>query len=305
VLEQYRREKIEDERLEYAWTGDLGHWYWEYKTNRVTFNPLKVTTLGYALEEVPAYVDYQYFTDKLHPEDFEMAMTAMREHLAGRQAVYEAEYRIKTKGGQWRWYRDIGKITQRDESGRPMLVAGIVFDVTQRKELQLQLEEQNKQLELLANTDGLTKLLNRRTVFSKLEEEVSRACRYQTALSIGLMDIDHFKRINDSYGHLVGDKVLVEVAATIKQEIRTIDYAGRYGGEEFLVVFPNTAVEDAQVAVERIRERISQLTFGNELKITLSGGLKAYQGETVEEFVNLADRRLYQAKASGRNRIEA
>jgi diguanylate cyclase len=99
--------------------------------------------------------------------------------------------------------------------------------------------------------------------------------------------------------------VLVEVAATIKREIRTIDYARRYGGEEFLVVFPNPAAEDAQVAAERIRERISQLTFGNELKVTLSGGLKAYQGETVEEFVNLADRRLYQAKASGRNRIEA
>lgn len=113
-LERLNRELLrEDElevKLEYAWTGNLGHWYWDVKTNTVTFNPLKVTTLGYDRGEVPDRVDYQYFTDKLHPEDLEGAMEAMRAHLYGRAAVYEAEYRIRAKDGTYRWYYDRGKI---------------------------------------------------------------------------------------------------------------------------------------------------------------------------------------------------
>lgn len=95
------------------------HWYWDIETNTITFNPLKVTTLGYEICEIPEHVTYQYFTDKLHPEDYPKTMKAMKDHLYGRIEVYEAEYQIKTKDGRYRWYYDRGKITQRDKDGKP------------------------------------------------------------------------------------------------------------------------------------------------------------------------------------------
>lgn len=97
---QLLKEKEEDTRLEYAWTGNLGHWYWNIKTNEVEFNPLKVTTLGYGLDEIPKNVSYQYFTDKLHPEDYAKTMKSMMDHLYGKSEVYETEYRIQTKNGK-------------------------------------------------------------------------------------------------------------------------------------------------------------------------------------------------------------
>nr|HPH12066.1 PAS domain-containing protein [Thermotogota bacterium] len=98
------KEKEQETRIEYAWTGNLGHWYWDIKTNEVTFNPLKVITLGYERNELPERVTYQFFTDKLHSEDLQNTMEAMRDHLYGKAEVYEAEYRIKAKDGTYRWY---------------------------------------------------------------------------------------------------------------------------------------------------------------------------------------------------------
>lgn len=123
-------EKEQQTKLEYAWTGNLGHWYWNFKSNTVTFNPLKVTTLDYSKEEIPEQVTYQYFTDKLHPEDYPVTMKAMKNNLTGKANVYEVEYRIKAKDGSYRWYHDLGKIAQYDNNGTPILVAGIVFDNT-------------------------------------------------------------------------------------------------------------------------------------------------------------------------------
>lgn len=305
LVEEYQRENIEEEKLNYAWTGNLGRWYWNFQTNIVTFNPLKVTTLGYDIEDIPERPDYQYFTEKLHPEDYEVAMTAMREHLNGSKSVYETEYRIKTKDGKWRWYYDLGKITKRDEEGKPLLVAGIVFDITERKELQNKLEEQNELLEKLATIDELTKLLNRRTVYSKLKYEMDRAQRYKNPLSIMMIDIDHFKQVNDNYGHMRGDDVLREVAATISRGVRRTDIPGRYGGEEFLVIFPNSNLDESLVVAERIRVGVSELKYDDDLSVTISCGVKTYEGETIEELLRKADEKLYEAKEQGRNRVNS
>jgi len=269
----------------------------------VTFNPLKITTLGYDIEEIPKNTKYQYFTEMLHPEDYEVAMTAMKEHLQGTKSVYETEYRIKTKDGKWRWYYDLGRITKRDETGRPLLVAGIVFDITERKEMQRQLEEKNSLLEELATTDELTKLLNRRMIFDKLEYEIERAIRYQNPLTIMMIDIDHFKRINDVFGHIRGDNVLQDVATTITKQIRRTDISGRYGGEEFLVIFPNSGLSEASIVAERLRIGISEIKYDDGLQVTVSGGVKMFEGETVTEVLNKVDEKLYLAKEQGRNRI--
>lgn len=305
LVEEYQRENIEEEKLNYAWTGNLGRWYWNFQTNIVTFNPLKVTTLGYDIKDIPERTNYQYFTEKLHPEDYDVAMTAMRDHLNGTKSVYETEYRIKTKDGKWRWYYDLGKITKRDEEGKPLLVAGIVFDITERKELQKKLEEQNELLEKLATTDELTKLFNRRMVYSKLEYEIDRAKRYKNPLSIMMIDIDHFKLVNDKFGHARGDDVLRDVADIISRSTRRTDISGRYGGEEFLVIFPNSNLVESLVVAERIREGVSANKYGDDLRVTISCGVKTFEGETITDFLHKADEKLYEAKEQGRNRVSS
>lgn len=297
------KEKEQEIRLEYAWTGNLGHWYWEIKTNEVTFNPLKIITLGYDKSEIPEHVTYQFFTDKLHPEDFQKTMNAMRDHLDGKFDVYEAEYRIKAKDGTFKWYYDRGKITQYDDNGKPLFLAGIVFDITEKKEIQLELEHKNRILSEISSTDGLTKIGNNRTLIEHLKVELAEANRTGSPLSIAIFDIDDFKKVNDNKGHVYGDQVLVDVASILKSSIRGTDLAGRYGGEEFMVIFPNTTLSVAKKISERIRQTIENYKFIDGLVITISGGVNQYNNETISELVHSADMNLYRAKRNGKNQI--
>lgn len=132
-LDYYQEEQAQYEKLDYSWTGNLGHWYWNVEDNKVSFNALKVKALGFKEEDIPEEVDYQFFTDRLHPVDYEAVMNIMREHLRGERSVYEAEYRIRAIDGSWKWFYDRGKITRRDETGKPVFMAGIVFDITPKK----------------------------------------------------------------------------------------------------------------------------------------------------------------------------
>jgi diguanylate cyclase (GGDEF)-like protein/PAS domain S-box-containing protein len=299
------KEKEQETRLEYAWTGNLGHWYWNIKTNEVTFNPLKVTTLGYDKNEIPEHVTYQFFTDKLHPEDLQNAMDAMRNHLYGKSEVYEVEYRIMAKDGSFKWYYDRGRITQYDDDGKPIFLAGIVFDVTEKKEMQLELEYKNRILSEMSSIDGLTKIANHRTLTEYLKIEMAEASRTSSHLSIAIFDIDDFKKVNDSKGHVYGDQVLVDVASIMTKSIRETDFAGRYGGEEFMVIFPNTPLSVAGKISERIRKAVEDYTFVDGLKIYISGGVGQYNNETITELVNVADTRLYKAKSNGKNQVVA
>ena len=152
LLEAWAREREEEETLKFAWTGNLGHWYWDVQANQVAFNPLKATNLGYKKSEIPKNCGYEFFTDKLHPEDFEPVMQNMRDHLYGKISVYEVEYRIQTKNGEWKWYYDRGKVTKRDAEGKPLFLAGIVFDISERKSMQ------EKQLALIRSLSQQMKL---------------------------------------------------------------------------------------------------------------------------------------------------
>lgn len=123
-----------EEQINFSWTGNLGHWYWDVKNNEVRFNKLKALALGYTKEELPEKIDYQFFTDKLHPDDYEGVMQNMRDHMMGLTGVYEVEYRIRTKEGRWKWFYDRGKVTRRAADGKPLFLAGIVFDITLQKQ---------------------------------------------------------------------------------------------------------------------------------------------------------------------------
>lgn len=295
-------EKEQETTLDFAWSGNLGHWYWNVKRNEVTFNPLKVTVLGYDPKELPAQVPYQFFTDLLHPDDFEGTMEAMRAHLEGRAPVYEVEYRIRAKDGSYHWYYDRGKVTRVDMFGRPAFLSGIIFDITEKKLRQQELELQNQILTEQAMLDGLTRVRNHRALFESLRMEISFAQRSKSRLCIALFDLDDFKRVNDTKGHLFGDKVLTDFASIAQNMIRGGDIFGRYGGEEFLLILPNATRETAHQIAERIRKAAESYRFYGDLHVTVSAGVKQYEGESMTDLIRLADENLYRAKKSGKNK---
>ncbi len=156
-----------------------------------------------------------------------------------------------------------------------------------------------------AMRDSLTGFFNHNTIFEKLDGEIERAQRYAHQLSILMLDIDFFKEVNDTYGHLEGDRVLVSISNLLRRTVRNTDIVGRYGGEEFLIIFPETDIQTAFITAERIRKGIEQLEFERIMRrITISGGVREYCGESMGELVKKADDLLYLAKRSGRNRIE-
>ncbi len=177
-------------------------------------------------------------------------------------------------------------------------------EVIARVRTHLMLSRTIKDLERAAYTDGLTKLYNHNKIFNVLEHEIIRADRYGGKLSIMMADIDFFKKVNDNYGHSIGDLVLEGVAAEISKTIRNIDIAGRYGGEEFLIIFLEVSKDESYIGAERIRKNIEKMEFERNFKITISGGIAQYTGETILEFIEKADKNLYKAKNNGRNRIE-
>lgn len=162
------------------------------------------------------------------------------------------------------------------------------------------------ELERLINFDALTTVFNKRKIMADLDMEIARMNRYSHPLSIIVFDIDLFKNINDTYGHTAGDIVLARVSAKIKELIRDIDLLGRIGGEEFLLIMPNTDKKGARILGERLRQEVADLVIGqDEISVTISGGIATGSTDGAESGVlfNNADKALYEAKENGRNRI--
>lgn len=162
-----------------------------------------------------------------------------------------------------------------------------------------------KIVERLSNRDKLTAVYNRAKLDVLLEKELSYVNRYHTELSIIMMDIDYFKLINDDYGHLEGDKVLVAIAQILKDLTRQTDYIGRWGGEEFLIICPNSNINQGEIVAKKLKENIENFNFNIERRITASFGITSYKkGDKSEDLLLRADQALYKAKENGRNRIE-
>ncbi len=160
----------------------------------------------------------------------------------------------------------------------------------------------------LTTVDGLTQIFNKRYFVDTLEREVARAHRYRRAMSLVMFDIDHFKKVNDSYGHLAGDYVLKHLAQTVRSKIRREDCFARYGGEEFAIVLPEIDEANCLPFAEKIRQIVERTEFRFEnvrIPVTISMGIATVDGELIEgsALIKRADERLYEAKASGRNRV--
>ena len=186
----------------------------------------------------------------------------------------------------------------KDDTGKPLYFFSIVRDVTKR------IEEINE-LNIYATTDPLTQLLNRRSIFEKLNEEKNRFDRNKKTFSIIIADIDNFKLVNDKYGHECGDSVLLNISHKMISNLRKQDKTCRWGGEEFLILLPETNYEGAKVIAEKIQTTISDTNIaykGNTLSITITQGICEYNGlGSIEDSINCADKSLYIGKNSGKN----
>lgn len=176
------------------------------------------------------------------------------------------------------------------------------------KHTQDQLRQCLKELEKLATTDDLTDIWNRRHISELAQQEFNRTCRYNRPFSLLMLDIDTFKTVNDTYGHGVGDQILKIIAKTVLSSLRTVDYFGRWGGEEFVIILPETDGKTAINVAERLRECIAQtvIPVGEQsMQITVSIGVASYQSgdKTIEDILHRADQSLYQAKNQGRNQV--
>lgn len=201
---------------------------------------------------------------------------------------------------------DVGGTERRDEIGDMAQAVQVFKDgLIERNRLQAELERR-------ARIDPLTGVLNRRAFRELLEREVARARRHGRQLSLAMIDVDHFKRVNDTMGHAMGDRFLVAVAGAVSAALRSEDLFGRYGGEEFIVAFAETDLAGAIQAAERLRLAIADIRLdhdGETRSVTASlgvasfGDLRGESGETIDSVINTADQALYNAKATGRNRV--
>ncbi|TJZ72855.1 sensor domain-containing diguanylate cyclase [Chitiniphilus eburneus] len=197
----------------------------------------------------------------------------------------------------------------RDESGEVEAVVVTLLDATDSAIYQTMMQGAMQKLEESSNRDGLTGVFNRRYIDARIFDEIQRIQRYQAVpFSVVLLDLDHFKRINDTYGHLAGDEVLREVARRVQPGLREPDVFGRYGGEEFILILPQTDIEGARAAAERIRFAIGSETIvsGDEhIAVTASLGVAEFAPPfaTAAEVTQAADEALYQSKHAGRNRV--
>ena len=274
-----------------------GLWDWQVDSGILYFSPQLKRMLGYGPDEMAPVLDT--WVQSVHAEDTPRVMAALQDHMGGRRSRYEAEYRMRNRNGHYLWVHDRGRVCEQGPDGKPSRVVGMVQDITDRKMLELRLQE-------LAGSDMLTGLANRREGANLLDRHIALCRRMDLFLGVAFIDIDHFKAVNDVHGHATGDLVLSHVGQAINRAVRGSDIVCRWGGEEFIVIAPDTSAEEMGVMGEKIRCAVEALHDAVHPPVTISVGVAAARGEAVDAqwLMALADSALYRAKENGRNRVE-
>lgn len=223
-----------------------------------------------------------------------------------RPYLFKFSHNRPVTGGVDCMRQDCTLMPVKDDAGEVEYICFTVLDVTDTSIYQSKLEETTEKLREMSNQDGLTKLFNRRYIEETLSTEYERARRYGNPFCVILSDIDFFKKVNDNYGHLAGDEVLRVVSKRLSDALRDTDVLGRYGGEEFMVVLPETDIEGAKILAERLRTIVNAEPIeaeGNTLSIAISLGVTEMCETTVtyEQLIAESDIALYKSKEDGRN----
>lgn len=312
-----------------------GTWDWNAITGHVNRSLGWYKMLGY---DVGIFVEDVFTWENIiHPDDYKMVMECFELYINKKADKYEVEYRCKTSSGKYIWIIDRGKAVSTKEDGSVERMIGAHENINDRKIAQIELikrnqllqegnltlekllEEKNrlleirnielelkiKEIELLSTTDLLTQIPNRRKFEEIIELDIARSNRYGHKLSLIICDIDFFKKVNDQYGHKIGDKVLSVLASFMQKHLRVNDNISRWGGEEFAILLPDTNIDDAYEVAKKFNKEIEKIEFENSLFITCSFGVATYMiNETKDDFFSRADSALYKAKELGRNRVE-
>jgi diguanylate cyclase (GGDEF)-like protein len=231
----------------------------------------------------------------------------------------EAELSARTRAAVLRWEKQATLLKEREffriAVAEEERLSSLVLDQNQNlkeayekiRRLNEELEKANRELEQIAAFDSLSGLLNRRSLFHRISVEIERCIRLDVPLAGLMVDIDHFKDVNDNHGHQCGDLVIREIGVRLQGDLRKYDYAGRYGGEEFFVVLSNSTEQQALSIAERFRKHMEETVVtcaGESITVSVSIGVARYRpGESHESWIERADRAMYQAKQAGRNRI--
>jgi len=271
----------------------------DYQGKYLYVNPYFTKITGYTLKDVSTKEDWfkkAYPDKKYRKKAFETWSNDSNKFGSGKNR----EFIIKCKNGQSK-HIEFRSTFLEDRK------ISVLTDITEQKQTKKELKLLNVKLKHEATHDPLTGVANRRAILDKLTYELIRAKRNNSKLSIGLCDIDHFKRINDKYGHQVGDDVLCCFVKTIQKILRPYDFVGRYGGEEFLLVVPESIGSIEEGIYERVRAKIADhkmTTRSGEVSITISIGVtNIKRDETADEMLAVADAALYRAKDNGRNQL--
>ncbi|ALV22175.1 sensor domain-containing diguanylate cyclase [Carnobacterium antarcticum] len=294
----------ESERLEFGWTGNLGQWFWDFTTNEVTFNPLKAEAIGYMKEDLPEKVPYQFFTDKVHPDDKDEVMQQMTNHLTGKTPVWEVKYRIQAKDGSWKVYQDRGKVTERNEKNEPLFLKGIVFDITQEEQERELLKVKNKNLTSRMKIDTLTSLRTRSSIIVELVKHANRSKKEDIPLSVMVLNVDNYTKYEEDFGIVLSEEILKVVGQVIKAATEDKYVAGRYRDSVFLILLENTQIEEALILAETIKQTVLETVFDVPHHITISGGISTFQSEeAISELIQKVAKKLVAAQKNGGNQI--
>lgn len=283
------------------------------------FNKRWLDFTGRTMEQESGYG----WMDGVHPDDREHCVDIYTNAVNARRE-FKMEFRLRSADDRYRWLLDHG-VPRFSMDGEFFGFIGSCFDISDLKQAEEELSRANASLtiahrdleksllheQVLARTDGLTGLYNYRYFFELASYEFEASNRYQRPLSIIIFDTDHLKQVNDTLGHLAGDRMLITVAQTASSQIRSVDSLARYGGDEFVILLPQTTEQMAFSIAERIRENVAALRMETEkgpLSVTLSLGVAGMSrdpvDESIEQVVQRADQALYAAKQAGRNRTE-
>ncbi len=286
-----------EERYALALAGaNDGLWDWDLRTGTVYLSPRYKAMLGYAQDAIGNNpVDC---LDLVHPDDRVIVESAMRAHIRGETEHYEAEYRMRTAHGTYRWMLSRA-LAVRGPDGRALRLAGSQTDVTERKAAELQLQHD-------ALHDALTGLPNRVLFQDRLEHLVRRGARAEGTSAVLFLDLDRFKVVNDSLGHLVGDGLLVDVAERLKGALRPGDTVARLGGDEFTVLLEDLKdYEEARHVADRVLAALEAPFSVEDQDLYLSASIGIAMvppGATADEVIRDADAAMYRAKGEGRGR---